>query len=84
MLSGERKARIDALNARIAEPEAALKEAQTRIADLERLLERLEILQANQAPVLDLGSGTGLASRKLASKSIETQSRTATKHLQDP
>lgn len=35
---------------------------------LERLLERLEILQANQAPVLDLGSGTGLASRKLASK----------------
>lgn len=35
---------------------------------LERLLERLEILQGNQAPVLDLGSGTGLATRKLASK----------------
>ena len=32
---------------------------------LERLLERLGILQKDEAPLLDLGSGTGLAARRL-------------------
>ncbi|MEM7304573.1 MAG: malonyl-ACP O-methyltransferase BioC [Pseudomonadota bacterium] len=40
---------------------------------LQRLLERLEILHDQRAPILDLGSGTGLAARRLASRCDERQ-----------
>ena len=39
---------------------------------LERLLERLDILHNGGMPLLDLGSGTGLAARRLAA-SVDLQ-----------